>query len=50
MTGLKVQSLGSLRAQMKAVARDERPAPADAAPGPAADAGEPPAARTRRMP
>ena len=31
MTGLKVQSLGSLRAQMKAVARGERPAPADAA-------------------
>ena len=31
MTGLKVQSLGSLRAQMKAFARGERPAPADAA-------------------
>jgi predicted transcriptional regulator len=31
MTSVKVQSLRSLRAQMKAIARGERPAPADAA-------------------
>jgi predicted transcriptional regulator len=30
MTSVKVQSLRSLRAQMKAIARGERPAPADA--------------------
>ena len=31
MTSVKVQSLGSLRAHMKAIARGERPAPTDAA-------------------
>ena len=31
MTSVKVQSVGSLRAQMKAIARGERPAPTDAA-------------------
>ena len=31
MTSVKVQSLRSLRVQMKAIARGERPAPADAA-------------------
>jgi predicted transcriptional regulator len=31
MISIKFQSLGSLRAQMKAIARGERPAPTDAA-------------------
>jgi hypothetical protein len=47
MTRYKIQTLKSLRDEMKAVARGERPAPADAA-KPSFNSARRPALRSRR--